>query len=250
MAIYFGQSRQKLNFGGDVCKMLFAPIGPAKPQMRKELIYDDTLMFVRGDVTEEIQLDHLCFYVNESTPFNINPGKRYLVFWDDVEYISNSFIENNDIGIGNLYILSNNDSHNTNEPFVLGIEDSTSSFFIMGFSNKISDTEVHSVSVYEIEQEITGFSYNSTYGAFAFGTTVLFSFEADKTYSVIWDGVEYTCQAQNLPALNAIAIGDLSTYGGSGNNEPFAITFTEGVGNMFFSKDDKSTHTIFITEKK
>lgn len=51
------------------------------------------------------------------------------------------------------------------------------------------------------------------------------SLVAGETYVVNWNGVEYTCVAQDLSAIapGMVAIGNLAEFGGTGNGEPFAI---------------------------
>ena len=60
-------------------------------------------------------------------------------------------------------------------------------------------------------------------------------FEVGKTYIVNWNGTEYTCSGQDASILEAgaVAVGNLSYQGLSGNGEPFALACIPGqVGTM------------------
>ena len=97
-------------------------------------------------------------------------------------------------------------------------------------------------------QELSGFAFDSTYGAYAYGVNPHpFTFVLGDTYTVTWDGVAYECVSQDMSALAAgcIAIGDLSAFGGTGNSEPFVIAWIPG-GVTFFSFAEGESHTVEI----
>lgn len=76
-------------------------------------------------------------------------------------------------------------------------------------------------------------------------------------YTVVWDGKEYTCTAQDMSAMmaGAIVVGDASGWGGNGNGEPFiAMSKTADNGSVhygFFAVDGSTatSHTVRIFQK-
>ena len=97
-------------------------------------------------------------------------------------------------------------------------------------------------------QELSGFAFDSTYGAYAFGTNPHpFTFVLGDTYTVVWDGVTYECTSQDMSAImpNCVAVGDLTAFGGSGNGEPFVIAWMPNAA-VFFSFNEEPSHTVEI----
>lgn len=75
-----------------------------------------------------------------------------------------------------------------------------------------------------------------------------FTLELGKTYEVVWDGVSYVCEVQNTSGIltaNGLAVGNLSSIGLSGNNEPFAIGY-DNDGVSLFAFDSATSHTVAI----
>lgn len=98
------------------------------------------------------------------------------------------------------------------------------------------------------EQALEGFEYSSAYGAYIYNVNPApFSLTLGETYNVIWDGVEYSCEAQDMSAMisGTIALGDLSAYGGNGNGEPFLIG-SNANGASLLSFDTETSHTLAI----
>lgn len=77
-----------------------------------------------------------------------------------------------------------------------------------------------------------------------------FTLVSGKMYRVLWDGTEFEVIAQDASALfieGALALGNLTAYGLSGNNEPFIIGWTKyGVSFFAADGDESTTHTIAI----
>lgn len=75
------------------------------------------------------------------------------------------------------------------------------------------------------------------------------------TCTVNWNGVEYTCIAQDASAImpGAVLLGDCTDWGMSGNGEPFVIAITDdsvdGVIAMCISLDGTTDLTISITSE-
>ena len=77
-----------------------------------------------------------------------------------------------------------------------------------------------------------------------------FSLAVGETYKVVWDGVEYTTIAQDASALFAdgvLGLGNLAMAGLLGNNEPFAIGWSQS-GVSFFVVDgsEAAEHRVAI----
>lgn len=109
------------------------------------------------------------------------------------------------------------------------------------------------VIVYK-KKKVSGFALDSTFGAFSPGyvSPSEFTLEGGKSYRVIWDGAEWNCDAFafEMSGMSIVAIGNASSLGLSGNNEPFLITYNVTADNtQIFAIDDKDTHTIGIYQK-
>lgn len=69
-----------------------------------------------------------------------------------------------------------------------------------------------------------------------------------ETYIVTWDGTPYECEGQNIGDY-AVGLGDLSLFGGSGNQEPFGLMAVAGEGFEAgcFTDTSDTSHTFSIT---
>lgn len=67
-------------------------------------------------------------------------------------------------------------------------------------------------------------------------------------YIVTWDGTPYECEGQNIGDY-AVGLGDLSLFGGSGNQEPFTLMAVAGEGFEAgcFTDTADTSHTFSIT---
>ena len=101
------------------------------------------------------------------------------------------------------------------------------------------------------QQTLTGFTYNATYGLYVFNINPApFELVLGETYSVYWDGEIYVCESQDLSSMGEgyLALGNLSAFGGQGNNEPFIIGWSF-VGVSVFAFDEKTEHEIAIYQE-
>lgn len=80
----------------------------------------------------------------------------------------------------------------------------------------------------------------------AFTTTPTFEFTGGSTYTVIWDGEEYSCIAYYAPEPNGMALGNPSLGGvtGGGGNEPFCVVFFNG--RILIFPETSGKHTFLI----
>ena len=94
------------------------------------------------------------------------------------------------------------------------------------------------------------FYFNSDYGVYMYEDVAPCSLVVDKQYTVYWDGVKYelTVQDANNVMSGAIAIGNASPFGLSGNNEPFLIVFVNGYVIYISLTDTEAggSHTVRI----
>lgn len=101
------------------------------------------------------------------------------------------------------------------------------------------------------KQTITGFTFVESFGLFEAGITPPpFIFIIDKKYEIEWDGNTYVCKAQDLSAAfgdGVIAVGNLSSLGGEGNDEPFIIACSAS-GVSFFSAENSESHEVGVYE--
>lgn len=97
------------------------------------------------------------------------------------------------------------------------------------------------------EQKFEGFAFDEGYGAYRYDINPApFTLVLGETYQVVWDNVTYVCVAQDLGAIGGgLALGNLSSFGLSGNDEPFVIGWAE-VGVTLFSFNDDTSHHLAI----
>lgn len=98
------------------------------------------------------------------------------------------------------------------------------------------------------EQTFSGFVMSEAFGYMAYDIQAL-DLTVGERYVVVWDGVSYPCTAQEASVISegVVGLGNLSSFGLVGNNEPFAIGDTAGVGATLFSDDESATsHTVAI----
>lgn len=105
-----------------------------------------------------------------------------------------------------------------------------------------------------LEEQTLDFALNTTFNLYsAYIDPAPFVPVIGETYTVVWDGVEYECVAQDAGAIlaGAVFIGNAVAFGLNGNNEPFIIGGDASSGTNFFSLTDtaSSTHTVAIYQK-
>lgn len=112
------------------------------------------------------------------------------------------------------------------------------------------------------KQIIARFQPNATFGGLyaagfnfpesGFGGNIADSFElvVGNTYIVDWDGAEYNAAAQDASTLapGLIGLGNGAAFGLSGNNEPFIVALTNGMGFNLVSFDQAASHEVGIYE--
>lgn len=101
------------------------------------------------------------------------------------------------------------------------------------------------------KQNVTGFVRDETYGAYSPGYVQppAFVLKEGETYRVNWDGEDYSCVAfvVALSGFTTVAIGNASSIGFQGNNEPFLIVYNYAYDNtQIFSTEEDEVHEIGI----
>ena len=91
------------------------------------------------------------------------------------------------------------------------------------------------------ERTLDGFALYEGYGLYGQAIKRV-ELTVGNTYEVVWDGNSWPCIAQDLSALmaGAVVLGNVSAFGGGGNNEPFII--------MTVSSSDLDTDVISLTD--
>lgn len=98
------------------------------------------------------------------------------------------------------------------------------------------------------EQTLNGFALKADFGLYAYDIAPApFSLVLGESYIVVWDGETFTCEAQDMSAIieGGLALGNLASVGGAGNNEPFIIGWTQ-YGVTIFAIDNESAHSMAI----
>lgn len=96
------------------------------------------------------------------------------------------------------------------------------------------------------------FHYLATYGLYGHTTGEALALAVDKSYTVSWDGVSYTCVAQDASTLGegTVALGNGQGFGLAGNGEPFVIGVTPDVAVLFALNDEaEASHTVIIYQE-
>lgn len=90
--------------------------------------------------------------------------------------------------------------------------------------------------------------YNANFGCALYYNLPAFELEEGKTYTVIFDGTNYTCTAfaAAMGAFSGIAIGNPVFAGGENNDVPFGITMANNGGLHMFMGMDTDEHTLRI----
>lgn len=72
-----------------------------------------------------------------------------------------------------------------------------------------------------------------------------------ETYTVVWNGTEYQCVAQDLSALvaGAVGLGNLAEMGFTPTGEPFVVAVSPGEGTTFGPYDGSTEFTVSIYGK-
>lgn len=188
--------------------------------------------------------------VSLSYPLSLDVSKSYIVVLNGKEYICASREVFED---GNLIVLIGNGEiagfEKTEEPFTIMTDSSKSVILISDYPEDTCTLAIYrDESILVSETTYDGFAYAPTYGAYGCPVSPSgYALTLGETYTVKWDGVTYTCAAQDMSALitGAIALGNLSEFGGTGNNEPFVIGWTTD-GVTYLSFDTNDSHTVDI----
>ena len=94
------------------------------------------------------------------------------------------------------------------------------------------------------EQEVAFADMNGTYGA---TSPVKFDILDGQTYTVVWDGVEYSCAG--LVNGGVGLIGNQAAFGAESTGEPFSYGVS-GEQHLWLSYDTATSHTIKVIGKK
>ena len=104
------------------------------------------------------------------------------------------------------------------------------------------------------ERQFDGFVLVESLGVYSpgFVSPAEFVLNSGETYHVIWDGAEYECTAFafDFSETSMVAIGNGTSMGLPGNDEPFLITYNiPGNGTQLFAIDNSDYHTVGIWQE-
>lgn len=180
-----------------------------------------------------------------SETLNIVEDETYVVVWDGVEYVcdckSGTYEGYPILYIGNEVVLGKEDD---GIPFILGKVDVSGGISLVAC---LEPNSTHTAALYqsvvnkipnrylpkgvgdsrsvellpETTLTFTNSQYEGDYGI---------SFEAGKTYKVVWNGSEYICEASyfNLGTIAGNGLGNQAAIGGTDTGEPFMIGTVSG----------------------
>ena len=104
------------------------------------------------------------------------------------------------------------------------------------------------------EQTISGFSFDSDYGAYLYDSEPsLFGIVSGDNYIVLWDGVEYACTAYTSTSgpFETVSLGNTIAHNGVDSGEPFFIVYInieqENLSaTSIIAFNDNDSHTIGV----
>lgn len=100
------------------------------------------------------------------------------------------------------------------------------------------------------ETALSGFAMFETYGEHGVSHDVDYTLTIGESYTVVWDGEEFECVAQDGSAVmsGVIGLGNAAGWGLSGNNEPFVIGWLPGDATYLALSDTEAggSHTVRI----
>lgn len=198
----------------------------------------------------------MCSYIPASNPIVI--GETYAVYWDGVKYTCEAaghkyFSNIPTIGNAAMLIDGGTDdgvpfviSYESNELSILSIDQTSTSHTVAIY--KVAPDSSNDSSFILEQQQFAGFEFNDYYGAYiSIANPDLFKLTVGESYEVVWDGNSYVCVAQDASFMEegTVMVGNGSSVGLNGNNEPFAIGCAPS-GIVFMAADNAASHTCAI----
>lgn len=103
------------------------------------------------------------------------------------------------------------------------------------------------------EQTLDGFAWSSNYATYVYEESpATFELETEKSYRVVWDGVEYSCAGYSTSAMGTptVSIGNNAGLGGENTGEPFLIVYAPNFDLIYFmSTEEAASHTAAIWQE-
>ena len=219
-------------------------------------VSDDIILFERQEVSGfAANAEFGGAYVIDimPPPFALEVGKDYIVEWDGVEYTVTgqdvSAAVAGSVAVGNCAAFG---FTGNNEPFAIATNS-------VGVAFVTFDTGTsHTVKVYQkasgetvifAKQDVEGFEGSDGMAVVVYEGNTPFTLEAGKTYKVIWDNQEYTCEATShvIDGVDAILMGNVSFMGlSNGNNEPFGMTTDGTTALLVVAYSEDPVHNIAV----
>lgn len=193
------------------------------------------------------------FYLNQSLGYmyqdvpvlHLVEGKEYTVIWDDTEPWTCTAYRTIIPGYGDFVYVGDGTKFNAQgkgEPFVIasfvdGVCATTIGVGYLAFTDPASS---HEIGIYLKENESDDSAEVNFFATVDIsdinnGGMIPKTFElvVDENYIVVWDNVEYQCQAQGGDGA-PIAIGNSSLFDGEDTKEPFLILdMSSSVGDIY-----------------
>lgn len=205
--------------------------------------------------------------------------KKYIVEFDGTEYECVAWLGDG-ICLGNT-MFRGESYPDSGEPF-LAASIPADGKIAMVFILPESATETHEIRVYKpatkamvkgehipfvkhtpySEEEVLPIDeygpleYSDTYKLYKIDVESDFVLKTGVEYTVTWDDAVYVCEGQDINALmpGAVAIGNGTSFGYKGNNEPFILVTMNGFLSVCaFNNNDGSYHIVrvrIVTEEK
>lgn len=101
------------------------------------------------------------------------------------------------------------------------------------FGEVTTETDILSLGRFE------DFAFDTEFGIYGHEIAGSYHLTVGEYYKVSWDGVEYTCEALDVSQLfsgvEAVALGNGTAFGYTGNNEPFVICCVNTTGYLMLA---------------
>lgn len=243
----------------------------------------DRVLIYQRKGTMPLALNYQHFYMDcisgeDINKINLQVGKKYIVVWNNIEYICICVEEDNYLLLGNTSYIDDISETNNGMPFSIRLasgnffdftdeELESLPLYIEGqptliLSNANTNTADYDFIIYEADEQLDNkkcsffnyyldkqilldtvlenFTLNDEFGLYNLvDQTNGYNLIIGETYLVNWDDTQYECVAIDGSSFipGAVAIGNGSLMGLSGNDEPFIIGTVNGYDNYLSLKD-------------
>ena len=206
-------------------------------------------IFSETTIDKSMFVSELPGFILPGDPLEFIEGETYKVLYNDKVYESVCHLLEGALH----YLGSSQDTYSENEPYMiidgrlLGINGTCllTREFLLGTTNGLTDASTWTLGIYKSggikyldpkyikdmygseEKDVIIYETQETSVGTASSPATFekLGFEVGKTYKVIWNGTEFTCEAfeASMQGMSGVGIGNKAAVGGESTGEPFII---------------------------